>query len=36
MKISTVNELKILGYWFNESMNNNDFLVKIFVTTKHV
>ncbi len=35
MKISTVNELKILGYWFNESMNN-DFLEKNFVTTKHV
>ena len=30
MKIDKVKELKILGYWFNESMNNNEYLVKNF------
>jgi hypothetical protein len=34
MKIDRVSEMKILGYWFNESMNNNDYLVRNFVAVR--
>jgi hypothetical protein len=34
IKIDHVKELKILGYWFNECMNNNSYLVKNFANVR--
>ena len=34
MKIDHVKELKILGFWFNECMNNNSYLVKNFANVR--
>ena len=34
MKIDHVKELKILGFWFNECMNNNSYLVKNFANAR--
>ena len=34
MKIDEVKEMKILGYWFNESMDNNKYLIKNFETVR--
>ncbi len=36
MKIDEVKEMKILGYWFNESMDNNKYLIKNFETVRIV
>jgi hypothetical protein len=34
INIDHVKELKILGYWFNESMNNNKYLVNNFAKVR--
>jgi hypothetical protein len=33
-KIDHVKDLKILGYWFNESLNNNNYLVENFTMVR--